>query len=224
VDTPKIELTYFDIEGAGEPVRLALLLSGTDFKDNRIQFGDWKDLKPKTPYGKLPLMTIDGGSYRTQSMAMLRWVGSTCSETLYPRDKIFEIEEAIGLVDDVSRSWSPCFGISLRPQNFGYAEGFGKTDEGKALTKKVREEWVAKELPVWFKFLEEKLDKNDWLAGGDHPSIADCFAIPFLRGFTRGHIDHVPTSCLDDYPNLVAYIKRFCALTSVKGRYTNGIY
>ena len=32
--TPKnIKLTYFDIEGAAEPVRLALILSGTDFTD-----------------------------------------------------------------------------------------------------------------------------------------------------------------------------------------------
>ena len=55
----KIKLTYFDIEGAAEPVRLALALAGKEYEDDRVKFPDWKDLKPKTPYGQLPVMTID---------------------------------------------------------------------------------------------------------------------------------------------------------------------
>eukprot|EP00529_Nitzschia_sp_RCC80_P039198 CAMPEP_0113493720 /NCGR_PEP_ID=MMETSP0014_2-20120614/28737_1 /TAXON_ID=2857 /ORGANISM="Nitzschia sp." /LENGTH=56 /DNA_ID=CAMNT_0000387591 /DNA_START=118 /DNA_END=285 /DNA_ORIENTATION=+ /assembly_acc=CAM_ASM_000159 len=52
-DNKKIKLTYFDIEGAGEPVRLALVMSGAEFEDDRIKFPDWGALKPKTPYGQL---------------------------------------------------------------------------------------------------------------------------------------------------------------------------
>ena len=67
-----IKLTYFNIEAAAEPTRLALALAGQKYEDDRIEFKDWPTLKPKTPYGALPLMVIDNGPVKTQSMAMLR--------------------------------------------------------------------------------------------------------------------------------------------------------
>ena len=73
--TPKIKFTYFDIEGAGEQARLALVLSKTPFEDHRIQFSEWGELKPKTPDGQVPLLTVDDGPVRTQSRAIVRWVG-----------------------------------------------------------------------------------------------------------------------------------------------------
>ncbi len=75
---PKITLTYFNIEAAAEKVRLALVMTGTEFEDKRINFDEWGALKPTTPYGQLPLMTVTSadGSTKTfaQSVAMMRWV------------------------------------------------------------------------------------------------------------------------------------------------------
>jgi len=110
-----IKLTYFNIEGAAEPLRLALKVSGTDFEDDRIAFKDWKELKTKMPYGQLPVMVIDGGRTMTQSMAMLRYIGSKYSTTLYPSEKMYEIEEAMGVVDDAKRSWTPCLYLGMAP-------------------------------------------------------------------------------------------------------------
>ena len=103
----KIKLTYFDIEGAAEPTRLALALAGQEYEDDRVNFSDWPEMKPKTPYGQLPLMTIDDGPVKTQSMAMLRWVGATLSKSLYPLDKIYDVEEAIGVIEDMNKAWQP---------------------------------------------------------------------------------------------------------------------
>jgi glutathione S-transferase len=64
--SPFIKFTYFNKEAAGEPVRLALLLSKTPFEDIRVDFGDeWTALKPTLPNGQLPVMTIDDGPIRT---------------------------------------------------------------------------------------------------------------------------------------------------------------
>jgi glutathione S-transferase len=224
--TPSIKLTYFDIEGAAEPTRLALLLSGTAFEDERIKFPDWAALKPTTPYGQLPLMTIDNGPVRTQSGAMLRYVGSSFSETLYPRDKIFDIEEALGVVEDMNKSWQPRLYMSMRPENFGHPKGFADTEEGKKLICEMREAWVQNELPKCLTNLEGLIEKNGgrWLASADEPTIADCQAIPLLRNLTRGHVDHVPTNCLETHPAICAYVQRFCALEPIQGRYNNGLF
>lgn len=222
-----IKLTYFDIEGVAEAVRLALVVSGTPFEDVRVQFADWPAMKPTTPAGQLPLMTVGGddANVKTQSKAMLRWVGMTKSKTMYPTDKIFEIEEVIGIMEDLQRGFSPAQYMGMRPENFGHPEGFQKTEEGKALIASMRTKFVKEELPKFMKCLTDKMEQNGgpFLVGSE-PTIADCFAVPIIRAFTRGHIDHVDPKCLDAYPAIVTYIQKFCALEPIKGRYTDGVH
>eukprot|EP00526_Cylindrotheca_closterium_P019859 CAMPEP_0113635392 /NCGR_PEP_ID=MMETSP0017_2-20120614/18451_1 /TAXON_ID=2856 /ORGANISM="Cylindrotheca closterium" /LENGTH=230 /DNA_ID=CAMNT_0000546175 /DNA_START=54 /DNA_END=746 /DNA_ORIENTATION=- /assembly_acc=CAM_ASM_000147 len=222
----KLKLTYFDIEGAAEPVRLAFTLAGIPFEDDRIKFPEWKELKPKTPYGKLPVLAIDG-DMKTQSSAQLRYAASIDpTGTLYPKEKLYEIEECIGLIKDLQDSWTPRLYIGMRPATFGYPEDFTKTEEGKAKVEAVRKEWVEKEMPELLSYIEGKIVKNggNFLCGGDKPTIADCVLVPLLRGFTKGHIDHVDTECIKkNSPKLVEYVERFCALPEIKGRYTSGI-
>lgn len=224
---PKIKLTYFDIEGVAEAIRLALELTGTEFEDDRISWKDWQELKPKTPYGQLPLMTIDDGpTPRTQSKAMLRWVGTVCGKgMLYPTDKQLDIEEAVGLVEDVIRSWSPCLYIGMRPETHGHPEGFSKTEEGKNTISALRKKWISKELPKLLGYFQDMIEKagGKWLVEGENPSIADCMLVPVLRNYTRGHIDYVEPNCLETHPKMVEYVKRFCALPQIQGRYTNGL-
>lgn len=220
---PSIKLSYFDIEAAGEPVRLALCLSKTPFEDDRIKFPDWPAFKPTTPNGQLPVMTIDGGPMRTQSKAMLRWVGTTLSETLYPADKLFDVEEAVGIVEDLDRAFFLPRMIGMRPQGMGYPEGFSKTEEGKKVVQKLREAFVQDELPQHMARLTKMIQSHGgkFLVAGEEPTIADCIAVPLVRSFSRGFIDHVDPKCLDAYPVIVKYIKDFCSVDGVKGRYTD---
>lgn len=220
-----IKLTYFDIEGAAEPIRLALVLSGTPFEDDRVAFSEWADLKPTTPYGQLPLLTIDD-KLHTQSKSMLRWVGSTCSKTLYPTDKLLEIEEAIGLIEDMTGAWTPSMYIAMGPTKYGYPADFPKTEEGLNKIKEMRTAFVQTQLPLYLTYLETLMAKHGgkWLVAGDDPTIADCLTVATLRTFTRGHMDHVPANCLDTNPKMVEYIKNFCALEPIQGRYNNGVF
>lgn len=226
-DTQKLKITYFDIEGAAEPIRLALLLAGVDFIDDRLAFKDWPDFKLKTPYGQVPVMTLgDDGEMKAQSGAILRYIAKTYSKTLYPDEALYEVEEAMGVMGDVRNSWAPNLYIGMQPENFGYGKDFPKTDEGKAKIKEMREAWVKNKMPTMLGHLTTLLKRHDnqWLASTDFPTIADCDAVVFLRSFTKGHMEHVPTTVLEDYPELVTYVKRFCALPQIKGRYTDGLH
>lgn len=211
--------------------RLAFALAGVDYEDVRIKGADWKDLKPKMPYGQLPILQVgEDGPMQTQSMAILRWVGSSKSASLYPAadpQTMYAIEEALGVLDDLKASWAPCLYISMKPHVYGHDESLKGTDELKSKVKAMRETWVKDTFPVFAGYLEGLLAKNDnqWLASsGSGPTIADCVAVPFLRSFTKGHVDHVPTTLLDGHPKLVDYVKRFCALPAIQGRYKDGLH
>jgi len=200
MSSPDIEITYFNIEGAAEKVRLALTLQSIPFKDNRIGRDEWMALKPNTKFGQLPLMSVDGGEAMAQSGAMLRFAGHLGDGSLYPAENLLAIEEAIGLAEDFQRAWMPNLYIGMRPEAYGYPEGFNKTEDGQAKVKEMREKFVATEMPKFMKFFTNQLEANGGEFFAGKLSIADCMILPALRAFQRGHIDHVPVTCLDEYP------------------------
>jgi len=81
---PTLKLTYFDIQGVAEKVRLALVLGKIPFEDVRVQMADWPALKASTPYGQLPMMSIDGAEPMAQSDAMLRYAGTLATQVRHP--------------------------------------------------------------------------------------------------------------------------------------------
>lgn len=226
----RIEYSLVDVDYAfhvlSDNSRLALALSGVPFEDERIKFPQWMELKPQTPFGQLPVLSIDNGPLRGQSGAILRWVGTELAPQLYPKDKLLDIEEAIGLIEDFHMARAPAIYMNMRPENFGHPADWNKSEEGQATVKALREKVVSETLPKFASYITALLEKNDnqWIASKEGPTIADCVAIPFLRSFTMGHIDHIPVDCLDAYPALVDYIRRFCALPEISGRYEKGLY
>merc|ERR1712062_570895 len=57
---PMVKLTYFDLEGRGELIRLLLHAGNIDFEDFRFGFGEWAKHKPNTPFGSVPVLHWDG--------------------------------------------------------------------------------------------------------------------------------------------------------------------
>merc|ERR1712012_218549 len=56
----KIKLTYFNARGRAEVSRLMLAHKGVDYEDCRITREQWPELKPKTPFGGIPLLQYNG--------------------------------------------------------------------------------------------------------------------------------------------------------------------
>nr|XP_022903522.1 glutathione S-transferase-like [Onthophagus taurus] len=70
----KVKVTYFDLPALGEPIRLLLVYGGVEFEDIRIEGDKWLDIKPKTPFGQVPLYEEDG-KIMNQSIAIMRYLG-----------------------------------------------------------------------------------------------------------------------------------------------------
>lgn len=215
-----IKLTYFPIAGVAERVRLAFVLGGVPFEDHRINPAtEWAALKPTTPNGQLPVMHIEGRGTICQSDAMLRYA-ATLTPSLYPADKALEVDEMMGLTDDLVRDWRPMIYLGMRPEVFGYPAEVKGTEEHAERVKTLRVAFVQNDLPKYMKLVSDKIEAaGGAFVAGPEPTIADCHLVPALRNYQKGHIDHVPTTCLDEYPVVIAYIKRFLELPTVKAYY-----
>jgi len=69
---PRYKLYYFDIQGRAEVIRLVFKAAGVPFIDSRVSQDQWPDFKPKTPFGSMPVLEMDGQKFG-ESGAILRW-------------------------------------------------------------------------------------------------------------------------------------------------------
>ena len=148
-----IKLSYFDIEGVAEMIRLALKVQGIAFEDERVDFSDWTDhVKAKTKYGQLPLLRVNDEPVLAQSGAILRLVArmdGPIPMDLYPADteKMVRIEECLGLAADLDKSLAPSMYMNMQSSKYGHPDCFGETDAGKDIIKGLREKWLAEDFP-----------------------------------------------------------------------------
>lgn len=99
--TPKLKLTYFDGPWLGEPIRNAFIIGGVEFEDHRVKKEDWMAMKPSTPFGALPILTVDDDKVYSQSDAILRYAGKLTG--LYPECPMaaMKVDEILGGTHDL---------------------------------------------------------------------------------------------------------------------------
>ncbi|NXO31289.1 HPGDS synthase, partial [Cisticola juncidis] len=70
---PQYKLTYFNLRGRAEISRYLFAYSGKQYEDHRIEAADWPKIKPTIPFGKLPILEVDGVIIH-QSLAIARYL------------------------------------------------------------------------------------------------------------------------------------------------------
>jgi glutathione S-transferase/cleavage and polyadenylation specificity factor subunit 1 len=186
----------------------------------------WPEFQSKTPFGKIPVLSIEGGPFRGQSGGILRWIGTELFPSLYPRGSTLAIDEAVLLIEDFHQARVPIMVLTQQPETYGHSPGWNKSEEGKCVLQAMVDKFVTEDLPRFLGYVTSMLERNDhkWIATLDSPSIADCMAVTILRSCTLADVlPQVPTDCLNGYPAIVRYVKRFCALPQVAGRYSTGL-
>jgi glutathione S-transferase len=178
-------LTYFDAPmSRGEECRLALHIGGVEFEDRRIARDTWPALKPKTPFGSLPLLELPGRPVLAQSNAILTYIGRRYG--VLPKD---ELEAArhlavMSYVEELRAQISPTLHM---------------TDEAEK--KRARENLASAVIPAWGANLEKQIGEGPFF-GGAAISVADLKIHMVVRWLNGGALDHVPTTVLADYPKL----------------------
>jgi glutathione S-transferase len=180
----KPRLTYFDTpRSRGEECRLALFLAGVDFEDNRLGREAWAALKPKTPFGSLPIFEIEGKPAVSQSNAILGHIGRRYG--LFPQDEweALRLESLLSACEDLRYAVNKTLGIQ-DPEEL----------------KRKRTELVAGPIKTWAANMERQVVGP--FAGGSDISVAD-IKVFIVTGWLKGGVlDHVPADVLAEFPKL----------------------
>lgn len=183
---PKYTLTYFDFAGSrGEECRLALHVAGVEFEDERLPRDQWAARKPTTPYGAVPVLTVEGRGQLAQSNAILSFIGH--SHGMLPADP-FEAarhEAVLAAVEDFRGHLNPTMRI---------ADPVAKQAAREAFARDV--------LPPWAASIEGQIAKDGPFFGGANISVADLKLFIIVRSIKDGVIDHVPATSFAPYERL----------------------
>merc|ERR1712216_135892 len=96
------KITYFPLAGRGETSRIMLSAAGVQYDDERINFAQWRELKPQTKWGSMPFLTLADGSILGQTRALQRFIATQTG--FYPSDDILlaaKIDELVDAVEDL---------------------------------------------------------------------------------------------------------------------------
>jgi len=103
------KLTYFNARGVVEPIRWILAYSGQNYEDIRIEREQWPELKPKTPWGQLPVLTLPDGSQLAQSVTIARYLARKFNLTGATDLDAARCDELVDALGDLKNEWKKFF-------------------------------------------------------------------------------------------------------------------
>lgn len=162
----KPKLTYFNLQGRGEQVRILFAFAGVEFEDNRVEFKDWPSIKGSTPFGSMPVLE-DGDFVLAQGPAIVQYVAQKYN--IWPSDpKLSALSLSLILAVEDAR-------IIAGPL------GFIKDEEEK---KKKLKEVVEKLTSQWQKSFSKILGDKKFFTG-DSISAADLVFYETASGLAK---------------------------------------
>ena len=180
------KLTYFNMPTSrGEECRLALHIAGVPFEDERLKGPEWAARKASTPFGALPVLTVEGMGALAQSNAILRYVGAT--HGLHPTDpwEAARQEAIMGAVEDLRVRAGPIGRI--------------KDEEEK---KKARQEFAAGYLQEWAAAVERQIGGGPFV-GGAALNVVDLKLFVVTSPYLAGTIDYISPDVFSAFPKLL---------------------
>jgi len=107
--TETYKLTYFNIRGLAEPIRMMFAVAGVPFEDVRVSKDDWPELKKKFVYQQLPVLEVGEGKTLAQSNAILRFLANKFNLTGANAWDDAKMDELTEVLADVRTEWRKLF-------------------------------------------------------------------------------------------------------------------
>ncbi|XP_036147083.1 glutathione S-transferase-like [Monomorium pharaonis] len=151
---PSYKLIYFPVTALAEPIRFLFNYADIDFVDERFDRKDWPNLKPTMPFGKVPVLEVDGKKV-AQSVAICRYLAKQCGLAGKDDWEALLIDAAVDTIHDLRANIAAFF--------------YEKNEEAKAEKLKAAKEIV----PFYLERLDAQVQKNDGYFVGGALSWAD---------------------------------------------------
>ncbi|XP_044729687.1 glutathione S-transferase-like [Chrysoperla carnea] len=184
---PTYKLTYFNIRGLAEPIRLLLSYGGQDFEDVRIDEESWKKLKSNMPMSQVPVLEIDGKQTH-QHIAISRYLAK---QFKLVGDNDWEALQIDTVVDSLVELRRRIAFLALFVELYPALRG-----PDPEVVKKNYEEAVKTTIPFYLEKFNA-MAASGYLANGKL-SWADIYALPFIEFLES--VMKIPV--VDKYPNL----------------------
>ncbi|CAL8121009.1 unnamed protein product [Orchesella dallaii] len=173
------KLTFMDLQGIAEPIRLIFKYSSVPFEDYRIPVDDWLDHKKSYKWERVPLLEWNGKSL-SQSVAISRFLGRKFG--LIPDDQweAAKCDEIVGALYDLRNLMEPMF--------------YAKYNGDNETSEKCRGELLsADKVPLILTNLNDLLKEiktesgngGDLIFGGSRPYWADFWLAHFTHRFVE---------------------------------------
>ncbi|XP_008475192.1 glutathione S-transferase isoform X1 [Diaphorina citri] len=159
---PTYKLIYFPVKALAEPIRFLLSYMEQDFEDYRFEREQWPEIKPKMPFGKVPVLEVDGKQLH-QSAAICRYLAKQCGLNGKDAWEDLQIDIAFETFND--------FRAAVSSYHYDHHEE----------SKKLKWEPLSKETIPYYQANFEELAKNNggYLANGKL-SWADIYFVACL--------------------------------------------
>ena len=199
---PTYKLYYFNGRGGGEHIRFIFAQTGVQYEDVRFTQETWPEFKPKTPYGQMPVLEVDG-NILAGSGPIARYLAE---EYGLAGSNAFENAEIAGIVDEASDILFKVFAVSP----------FGEKDEARRA--ELKKELEEKHFPKYLGALEKRAQDNGsadgWIYGTKvtYVDLRLCVQLDFIEQLLPGTLDKYPAmkklkSSVENLPAIAKWIK-----------------
>mgnify|MGYP001166693370 FL=1 len=218
------KLTYWNVPGRGESIRMMLALGDFDFENDftplpfpistdlsppAFDVEAWMKLKPKTPWGTLPTLTLPDGTEVGQQRAILRYLGKLSKHenyTLYPDDPVLALK-VDGLMDMLEDIWPILVGLN-GTDSFETAPllstMFGKPYLDDFISERMKPK--KGDLALMFDHIDRAYSEGPYLLA-NRPSCADVLLFAAIAWWGAGMFPSMDIM-LSDRPNIQRAVER----------------
>lgn len=191
---PTYKLIYFSVKALGEPIRFLLSYGEVEFEDYRLESEQWPQLKPSMPFGKTPVLEIDGKQTH-QSAAICRYLAKQFGLNGSSDWEALEIDAIVDTFTDFRQQIA----------NYYY-------DQDEASKEKKWEPLKNETVPYYMSKFEEVVNKNDGYFVSGKLTWADLYFVGILDYLNA----MVKEDLVENRPKLKALRENVLALPPIK--------
>ncbi|KAM9678487.1 hematopoietic prostaglandin D synthase isoform 2-T2 [Trichechus inunguis] len=142
---PNYKLTYFNMRGRAEIIRYIFAYLDIKYEDYRIEPADWPDIKSTLPFGKIPILEVDGLTLH-QSLAIARYLTKNTDLAGKTELEQCQVDAIVDTLDDFM-------------SHFPWAE------EKQDVKDKIFNKLLTHDAPILLQDLDTYLGGKEWFVG-----------------------------------------------------------